>query len=76
MLFEYYVLFSFTTAICITLLNVSAHRESRVNSSIVIFCTISFLVSFLFSPIFFLIYLTASDSYKKGIIKALQESYD
>lgn len=76
MIFEYYLIFSITTSLCIVWLNILAKIESGVKEITFIFYTISFILSFLFSPVFFLIFVFYADGYKKGIIEAMSKTYE
>jgi tryptophan-rich sensory protein len=75
MIFEYYLVFSITTALCIVWLNRQAKIDSQIGETTFIFYTVSFLVAFLFSPVFFLIFLFYSQGYKAGIMQAMQNTY-
>lgn len=73
--YNYYLLFAITTAICITLLNIEAKRLSQVEVSTFTFYCISFLLAFCLAPLFLVIYLFYSKSYKRGIVEALNKAF-
>jgi tryptophan-rich sensory protein len=75
MIFEYYLVFSITTALCIVWLNRQAKLDSEIEESTFIFYAISFILAFLFSPVFFLIFLFYSQGYKAGITEAMLNTY-
>jgi hypothetical protein len=75
MIFEYYLIFSITTALCIVWLNRQAKLDSEIEESTFIFYAISFILAFLFSPVFFLIFLFYSQGYKAGITEAMLNTY-
>jgi hypothetical protein len=75
MIFEYYLIFSATTAFCMFWLNRQARIESGVKTSTFIFYLLSFILGFIFAPIFFLIFVFHSESYKAGIVQAIKETY-
>jgi len=76
MIFEYYLVFSVTTALCIVWLNRQAKLKSGIKQSTFIFYLVSFLVAFLFSPVFFLIFLFYSSGYTSGILEAMKNTYN
>ena len=75
MIFEYYLIFSITTALCIVWLNRQAKLDSEIEESTFIFYAVSFILAFLFSPVFFLIFLFYSQGYKAGITEAMLNTY-
>lgn len=75
MIFEYYLIFAVTTGLCMFWLNRKAKQESGIQHSTVIFYTLSFILGFLFAPIFFLIFIFYSEGYKAGIVQAIKETY-
>jgi len=76
MIFEYYLTFAVTTGLCMFWLNRKAKHESGVKHSTLIFYVLSFLLGFLFAPVFFLIFVFYSEMYKAGIIEAMRQSYE
>jgi len=75
MIFEYYLVFAITTALCMVSLNRSAKLECGIQESTLVFYTISFITGFLFAPVFFLIFIFYSKGYKEGIIEAMRNTY-
>jgi hypothetical protein len=75
MIFEYYLVFSVTTALCIVWLNRQAKLDGKIEESTFIFYAISFILAFLFSPVFFLIFIFYSEGYKAGITEAMINTY-
>jgi tetrahydromethanopterin S-methyltransferase subunit F len=56
-------------------LNRQARIESGIKNATVIFYLISFILGFLFAPVFFLIFVFYSEKYKAGIVQAIKETY-
>jgi heme/copper-type cytochrome/quinol oxidase subunit 2 len=75
MIFEYYLVFSVTTAFCMLWLNMKAKKESGVKQSTVIFYILSLLLGFIFAPVFFMIFLFYSEGYQAGIVAAMKQTY-
>lgn len=76
MIFEYYLIFSVTTALSIVWLNYKAKVASGIKEHTFIFYTISFIIAFMFSPVFFLIFIFYSEGYVRGIIEAMLNTYE
>jgi len=76
MIFEYYLIFSITTGLCIVWLNRQAKIQSGIEHSTFIFYIVSFLIAFLFAPVFFLIFLFYSTGYRSGILEAMKNTYN
>ena len=76
MIFEYYLIFAATTGISMFWLNRKAKQESGVTESTFIFYILSFLLGFIFAPVFFLIFIFYSQMYKAGIIEAMRQTYE
>lgn len=76
MIFEYYITFAATTGLCMFWLNRKAKQESGVVQSTIIFYVLSFLLGFIFAPVFFLIFVFYSEMYKAGIIQAMRQTYE
>jgi tryptophan-rich sensory protein len=76
MIFEYYLVFSVTTAFCMLWLNMKAKKESGVKQSTVIFYILSLLLGFIFSPVFFMIFMFYSEGYIFSIAAAMKQTYE
>lgn len=68
---EYYLLFALTTALCILFTNMNIIRKYKISAGF-IFYAMTFLISFVLAPIYFIIYMFFSDNYKENILEALQ----
>jgi hypothetical protein len=75
MIFEYYLIFSITTALSIVWLNWRAKILAGIEDATIIFYIISFMIAFLFSPVFFLIFIFQSEQYMTGIAAAMVNTY-
>ena len=73
--FEYYVCFSVTTALCMVFPTQSAFRLNKelggITPDLWVFYGISFPVWVVFSPIFFIIFIFLSDEWKEAVLAFL-----